>query len=480
MLLSKLCEGFEHVRLGADLNIENLVYDSRRVVKDSLFCCIVGTFSDGHEYALNAVNEGAVALLVEHELPINVPQVIVGNTRIAMAEMAAAFYDYPERGMRFVGITGTNGKTTTTYMIKAIAEQAGIKTGLIGTIRNMIGSEVIKTEHTTPESVDMYGLLRKMKDAGVELVVMEVSSHSLDQHRIHGIVFDIAEFTNLTQDHLDYHKTFENYIAAKKKLFGQSKRGVINIDDQYAQTIMRSNEIPYTTFGVREPADIRASEIDITTRGVQFDLKFPGGRTRINVPIPGLFSVFNAIGATAVSLLLGISMEHIKAGLEAMKSVSGRLESLPAGKLGFSVFIDYAHTPDAMENVLKAIRSFSNGRVITVFGCGGDRDRAKRPIMGETAGRYSDQLVITSDNPRTENPYDILSAIEEGVKKSGCPYSIIEKRREAIGFALKLASANDTVLIAGKGHENYQEINGIKYPFDDKEAVMEMLEQLQE
>ncbi len=478
MLLSKLCKGFEHRRLGADMNIDVLEYDSRKVRPGSLFCCVVGTFSDGHAYAETAVEAGAAALLAERELPIDVPQVIVPNTRIAMAEMAAALYGHPEREMQLVGITGTNGKTTTTYMIKAIAERAGKKVGLIGTIRNMIGGRVIETERTTPESVDLYRLLREMKDEGVELVVMEVSSHSLDQHRVHGLMFDVGEFTNLTQDHLDYHKTFENYLAAKQKLFFQSKCGVINIDDPYAAAMMEPLTLPIVTFGIRERADVCASEIDITTRGVQFDMHFPGGATRINIPIPGLFSVFNAMGAAAVALALYIPMEHIKSGLEDMKSVSGRLEPLPTGDLGFSVFVDYAHTPDALENVLKTVRGFAKGRIITVFGCGGDRDRAKRPIMGEIAGRYSDRLVVTSDNPRTEDPFKILEAIEEGVKKSGCAYVTIEQRREAIRHALENARKDDVIVVAGKGHENYQEINGVKHHFDDKETVMELLASL--
>lgn len=475
MLLSKLCESFEHRLLGTDLNIEVLEYDSRKVRQGSLFCCIVGTFSDGHEYAKKAVEAGAVGLLVEHELDIDVPQVVVPNTRIAMAEMAAAMYGHPERELRIVGITGTNGKTTSTYMVKAIAERAGIKAGLIGTIRNMVGDRIIETERTTPESVDLYRLLREMRDEGVELVAMEVSSHSLDQHRVHGLTFEVGEFTNLTQDHLDYHITFENYMNAKKRLFYQSRQGVFNIDDPYASAIMEGLTLPVTTFGVRERADVCASEIDITTRGVQFDLRYPGGKTRIHVPIPGLFTVFNAMGAASVALALNISMEHIKSGLEDMQSVSGRLEPLPTNRLGFSVFVDYAHTPDALENVLKTVRGFATGRIVTVFGCGGDRDRAKRPIMGEIAGRYSDRLVVTSDNPRSEDPFTIIDAIEEGVKKSGCAYVKIEQRREAIRYALQNAKKDDVIVVAGKGHETYQEINGVKHHFDDKETVMELL-----
>ncbi len=480
MLLSKLCEGSEIIkRTGSDLDVQNIECDSRKVTPGCLFCCVVGTFSDGHGFAKQAVEAGAIALVVQREIPeLSVPQILVHNTRLVMAEMAAKFYDHPERGLRLVGVTGTNGKTTTTYMLKAIAEKAGMKVGLIGTIRNMIGELIIDTERTTPESIGLYRLLRQMQDEGVEIVMIEVSSHSLDQYRVHGLEFEVGEFTNLTQDHLDYHKTFENYLAAKKKLFYQCKQAVINIDDPHAGALMDGLTLPITTFGIREKADVSAADIDITTRGVQFDLRTEGFTTRMNVPIPGLFSVFNAMGAVGVALALGISMDCIKSGLEDMQSVSGRLEPLPTGNRGFSVFVDYAHTPDALENILKTVRGFAKGRIITVFGCGGDRDRAKRPIMGEIAGRYSDALVVTSDNPRTEDPFSILEAIEEGVKKSGCAYQIIEQRRDAIKAALCSAEKNDVVVVAGKGHENYQEINGVKHHFDDKEIVVELLEEI--
>lgn len=479
MLLSKLCAGLKYEYSGADIDISEMHYDSRRVTPKCMFCCIVGTFADGHIYAQQAVERGAVCLLVQQKLPIDIPQVLVRNTRIAMATMAAEFYSHPEKDLKIIGITGTNGKTTTTYMVKAILEHAGKKVGLIGTIRNMIGNRALEAEHTTPESVDLFKLLREMKDEGVDYVVMEVSSHSLDQHRVHGVTFEVGEFTNLTQDHLDYHKTFENYIEAKRKLFLQSRRMVVNADDTHVLEITKGIDIPCTTFGIRENAHVRASDIDITTRGVQFDLCYKGASTRVHVPIPGLFSVFNAMGSVAIAFVLGVSIEHIKSGLEDMNSVSGRLEPLPTGELGFSVFVDYAHTPDALENILKTVKEFAQGKVITVFGCGGDRDRAKRPIMGEVAGRYSDFLVLTSDNPRTEDPFDILKAIEEGAKKSGCPYTVIEQRFNAIAHAIHMAKKNDIVVVAGKGHENYQEINGIKHHFDDKEAVMEILGELQ-
>ncbi|MEL7609003.1 MAG: UDP-N-acetylmuramoyl-L-alanyl-D-glutamate--2,6-diaminopimelate ligase [Bacillota bacterium] len=478
MLLSHLLVDVEHERIGDDVDISEIEYDSRKVQPGDLFCCIVGTFSDGHAYASQAIESGAKALLVQRKLDVPIPQVIVKDTRAAMALMAAQYYGHPAKKLIMVGITGTNGKTTTTYMLKYIAEHAGHKVGLIGTIRNMIGDRVLETDRTTPESVDLHKILRQMCDEGVQVVMMEVSSHSLDQRRVYGVTFDVAEFTNLTQDHMDYHKTLENYLNAKKQLFYQSNGAVINADDPHSKELMEGLTLPIMTFGVREKADITATEIDITTRGVQFDLNTPGGVTRMHIPIPGLFSVFNAIGAVGVALMLGYPMEAIKSGLEDMSSVPGRLEPLPTGGRPFSVLLDYAHTPDALENILKTVRGFAKGRIITLFGCGGDRDRAKRPIMGEVAGRYSDYLVVTSDNPRTEDPFAILRSIEEGVKKSGCEYIIIENRLEAIRYALSHAREDDVVILAGKGHESYQEINGMKHHFDEKEITAQLLDEM--
>lgn len=478
MRLSELAMATGLRYTGADVEITSIEYDSRKAAPGSMFCCIVGQLFDGHDFAKTAVENGASAILVEHALELDVPQIVVDNARKAMAEMAAAFYGYPQREVLMLGVTGTNGKTTTTYMVKAIAEHAGKKVGLIGTIRNMIGNESLHTDRTTPESVDLFRLLRKMADARVDVVVMEVSSHALEQFRVHGIKFDVALFTNLTQDHLDYHKTFENYLAAKKILFLNAKRAVVNVDDPYSDRIMEGLTIPISTFGVRDRADISAADIDITTSGVQFDLHTPEGDVLMRLPIPGLFSVFNAMGAVGMAQAIGIRLPIIKEGLESLVSVSGRLEPVKTNDMPFSVFIDYAHTPDALENVLRTVREFAKGRVLCVFGCGGDRDRAKRPIMGEIAGRFSDFAVVTSDNPRTEEPMAIIDTIEEGVKKSGAKYIVIENRKEAIRFALSEAKTDDVILIAGKGHENYQEINGTKYHFDDKEIVEELIKEL--
>lgn len=475
MLLSCLAKPTAHTLIGEDVEVKELKYNSRKVEKGDVFCCVVGTLADGHKYAPQAVEAGAAALVVERKLDIDIPQILVENTRIAMAEMAAAYYGNPADEMVMVGITGTNGKTSTSYMLKAIAERMGKKVGLIGTIRNMIGDIIIDTERTTPESVDLQRILRQMKDENVDVVIMEVSSHSLDQKRVHGITYDVGCFTNLTQDHLDYHKTFENYFAAKKLLFAQCKKAVINLDDSYAADMVAGMNLPVLTVGVREKADVTASEIDITTRGVQFDFNYRNVTSRFNVPIPGLFSVFNAMSAAGIALALGWTLDSIKYGLEHMVGVSGRLEPLPTGKNEFTVLLDYAHTPDALENLLKTVRGFATGRVVTLFGCGGDRDQAKRPIMGEIAGRFSDFAIVTSDNPRSEDPMQIIASVEDGVKKSGCEYIVIENRRDAIEYALKNARKNDVIILAGKGHENYQEINGDKHHFDEKEIVAEIL-----
>lgn len=479
MLLSELCGLAGLTFAGSDTEISSIEYDSRRVCPGSLFCCIVGLTADGHKFAPQAVEKGAAALVVEHYLDdIELPQIVAESSRKAMALLAAAFYHYPHYEMMMLGVTGTNGKTTTTYMLKAIAEHAGKKVGIIGTIRNMIGARSLPTERTTPESVDLFRILREMADEHVDVVIMEVSSHALEQGRVHGILFDAAAFTNLTQDHLDYHKTFDNYLAAKKILFKNTKKAVINMDDPYAEKIAEGLDIPMLTFGIRDRADINATNIDITANGVVFDLHTPQGGCRMDLPIPGLFSVFNAMGTVGLALCAGFGLNTIKEGLENMTSVSGRLEPVKIGRpVPFSCFVDYAHTPDALENVLKTIREFAKHRVICVFGCGGNRDRAKRPIMGEVAGRFSEIAIVTSDNPRSEQPMDIIDAIEEGIKRSGTPYTVIENRKEAIEYALSIAEKDDVVLVAGKGHENYQEINGVKYHFDDREIVEEILKE---
>ena len=374
-----------------------------------------------------------------------------------------------------LAVTGTNGKTSVTYMVKSVAETAGKKVGLIGTIQNLIGEEKVYTERTTPESVDLFALLRRMADKGVELVVMEVSSHALAQQRVAGIPFKAGLFTNLTQDHLDYHKTFENYRAAKKKLFAQCGIAILNGDDETAAYMKEGLSIPVWTMGIHHPGEFYARGIEITTQGASFHLFTPQGNGRISLHISGLFSVYNAMGTAALCTAAGIPFSCIVKGLEGLRGVAGRLECVDTGDRPFSVYVDYAHTPDALQNVLETARGFTRRRLISVFGCGGDRDHGKRPIMGEIGGRYSDHVILTSDNPRTEDPMDILKAVEEGVKRTATPYIVTENRREAIREALEEAGDGDVIVIAGKGHESYQEINGVRHHFDDKEIVLSLL-----
>lgn len=475
MELSRIAQDLGIEYTGPQAEITAVDYDSRKVGRGSLFCCLVGEKTDGHNFASMAVEKGASALICQRPLPLNVPQLIVPDGREAMARAAACFYGHPERELTMMAVTGTNGKTSVTYMVKSVAETAGKKVGLIGTIQNLIGEEKVYTERTTPESVDLFALLRRMPDKGVDLVVMEVSSHALAQQRVAGIPFKAGLFTNLTQDHLDYHKTFENYRAAKKKLFAQCGIAILNGDDETAAYMKEGLSIPVWTMGIHHPGEFYARGIEITTQGASFHLFTPQGNGRISLHISGLFSVYNAMGTAALCTAAGIPFSCIVKGLEGLRGVAGRLECVDTGDRPFSVYVDYAHTPDALQNVLETARGFTRRRLISVFGCGGDRDHGKRPIMGEIGGRYSDHVILTSDNPRTEDPMDILKAVEEGVKRTATPYIVTENRREAIREALEEAGDGDVIVIAGKGHESYQEINGVRHHFDDKEIVLSLL-----
>lgn len=475
MELSRIAQDLGIEYTGPQAEITAVDYDSRKVGRGSLFCCLVGEKTDGHNFASMAVEKGASALICQRPLPLNVPQLIVPDGREAMARAAACFYGHPERELTMLAVTGTNGKTSVTYMVKSVAETAGKKVGLIGTIQNLIGEEKVYTERTTPESVDLFALLRRMADKGVDLVVMEVSSHALAQQRVAGIPFKAGLFTNLTQDHLDYHKTFENYRAAKKKLFAQCGIAILNGDDETAAYMKEGLSIPVWTMGIHHPGEFYARGIEITTQGASFHLFTPQGNGRISLHISGLFSVYNAMGTAALCTAAGVPFSCIVKGLEGLRGVAGRLECVDTGDRPFSVYVDYAHTPDALQNVLETARGFTRRRLISVFGCGGDRDHGKRPIMGEIGGRYSDHVILTSDNPRTEDPMDILKAVEEGVKRTATPYIVTENRREAIREALEEAGDGDVIVIAGKGHESYQEINGVRHHFDDKEIVLSLL-----
>lgn len=478
MKLIELLKGIEVLRTegSLDISISGIHYDSRQVTPGSLFFCIEGYNVDGHDYAAMAVEKGAVAVLLRKDiqLPEGITKVFVSDTRKCMGFFSSNFYGNPTENLILFGITGTNGKTTTTYMIKSILEQAGKKTGLIGTITNLIGERMIPAEHTTPESPDLQKLLHEMVEEKVDAAVMEVSSHSLELSRVAGCKFQVGIFTNLTQDHLDFHGTLENYRNAKAKLFEQSKLAIINVDDESGRIILGDLECPSFTYGIYKPADIFARDIEIMAKGVSFNLHILGGKISINLQIPGIFSVYNALAAASACYAAGVSLKDIQLGLEAIRGVSGRFELLDTNT-DYSVIIDYAHTPDGLKNILTTARDLTDGRLVTLFGCGGDRDSAKRPLMGEVCGEYSDFCIVTSDNPRNEEPMDIIKDILPGLNKTDCPYEVIVDRREAIRYALDNARPGDVIILAGKGHETYQLLKGQTLPFDEKQIVAEIL-----
>lgn len=480
MLLPEILDGVPYIDVVGDLNIDvdDMNYDSRRVTPNSVFFCIDGFKVDGHDFAVDAVRGGAKVLVLEKDVEVSegVTKVFVEDSRLAMALMSANFFGRPAEEMKMIGITGTNGKTSITYLLKSILEKSGFKVGLVGTITNMIGNRIIESERTTPESLDLQCLLRQMADEGVDIVVMEVSSHSLSLKRVGGCKFDIGVFTNLSQEHLDFHGTLENYRAAKEKLFENSEISVINIDDENGKIIAKNIDGEIIPYGISNGnCKVYARDIDITPRGASFNLHLPDKNLRISLNIPGIFSVYNSLAAGAVAHILNIDGYAIKSGLESVYGISGRFELLDTDT-DYSVIIDYAHTPDGLENILETARSITAKRLITLFGCGGDRDREKRPIMGKVAGKYSDLCIITSDNPRTEDPMAIIEDIIPGVVESRCPYVVIENRRKAIEYALSEAKEGDLIILAGKGHENYQILGDKTIHFDEREVVAELLE----
>lgn len=493
MLLSHLLAGMPGLDgpLGSDgdRQVLGVAYDSRQVAPGFLFVAIKGFKTDGHLYVSEAIKRGAVAVVLQDEVqvPPGVFRVFTRDTRKILPQLAARFYDYPARKMKVVGVTGTNGKTTTTNLVDAIFREHGLVTGLVGTIHNRIGNRVLEVEHTTPESSDLQRLLAEMVREGVQAVTMEVSSHALALHRVDACEFDLAIFTNLTQDHLDFHGNMEAYLRAKGLLFAGlgreakkagPKRALVNLDDPAADAIIKMCPVPIMTYGVTRPADVTARQVQVTAKGVSFTMVHGESSTDLNLKLTGQFNVYNALAAAAAGIASGISMPVIKRALEGVPGVPGRFELVDRGQ-GFAVIVDYAHTPDGLENVLNTAREITSGRLITVFGCGGDRDRTKRPVMGELAARLSDLAVVTSDNPRTEEPLAIILDIMVGVQRvTGASYLVEPDRRKAIGQAIQMAAAGDVVLIAGKGHEDYQIVGTKRYHFDDREEAASQLEQL--
>ena len=476
MLCSELI-GSDWLNEHDDIEITGIAYDSRNVADGNIFVCIKGFETDGHKYAKKAEESGAALIVAEDKIDVNVPVWYVDNSRRALASLSATFYGDPSKKFKLIGVTGTNGKTTITYLIKSILETAGKSVGIIGTNQNIIGDKVLVTKSTTPttpNSLELQQLFAEMVEGGAEYVVMEVSSHALALDRVYGCHFDVGIFTNLTRDHLDFHGTMENYLQAKAKLFDISEKGVVNYDDAGGRQIAAEKDCDFITTGFGENCDVRASDMKITARGDEFNITYKGQVYPISIQIPGKFSVYNAICAAGAAIQSGFDMETIQRGLSAAKGVLGRVEVVPTDT-DYTVIIDYAHTPDGLENIIKSVKEFARGRVITLFGCGGDRDATKRGIMGEIAGRYSDYSIITSDNPRTEDPISIVAMIEQGMKESGGEYTVIVDRRKAIGYALDFAQKDDVIILAGKGQETYQIIGKEKHDFDERVVVWDYL-----
>ncbi|MHA6484732.1 UDP-N-acetylmuramoyl-L-alanyl-D-glutamate--2,6-diaminopimelate ligase [Paenibacillus sp. strain BS8-2] len=493
MRLRELTELLVTARLVGDGDREFLGVekDSRKVKQGTLFVCVPGHKADGHAYAGEAVARGASAIVAERLLPLDIPQLIVKDARMANAIIASHVYAYPSESVRLIGVTGTNGKTTTTYLVETILNDYGYPAGVIGTIERRFGGATFPMNNTTPDAEELQRYLAEMRDGGTAYCAMEVSSHALEQGRVKGCRFRTAIFTNLTQDHLDYHGTMEKYGDAKGLFFSrlgnayasrQEERtyAILNADDEASAKFSRLTAAEVITYGVEQEADVRASHIRISARGTMFHVSTFKGEAEVQLNLPGKFNVYNALAAIAATLLEGVPLEKIVASLASIPGVPGRVESVEAGQ-SFAVIVDYAHTPDGLENVLKATREFAEGRLITVFGCGGDRDRSKRPLMGRIAVQYANYMIVTSDNPRTEDPERIIEDILQGVKMAGAEldrYAVIPDRKSAIEKAVEMASQGDVVLIAGKGHETYQLIGGEVFDFDDRLTAKDAIRRL--
>lgn len=458
----------------AKTEILNITDDSRKVEKGSLFVCVKGPVADGHNYVKQALENGAEIIVCERDLGLD-NQIVLADTHAALAEICSNWFDNPQNKLKIIGVTGTNGKTSVCYMLKNILEYAGNKTGLIGTIQNMVGDDILPAKNTTPGVFELYSLFAKMVDADCKYAVMEVSSHSLDQRRVEGITFSAAIFTNLTQDHLDYHGNMENYFEAKAKLFNASKLAVINIDDEYGKALAEKCPCKVSTYSVlSDESTFSAKNIVYKPDGVDYEMVGYGiiGRMRLNTA--GKFSVYNSLAAAVCTKELGLPLNEISDALSQLKGVKGRAEVVPCDR-DFTIIIDYAHTPDGLQNILNTFKQCPKNRLVVLFGCGGDRDTTKRPKMGAIAARLSDFVIVTSDNPRTEEPSKIIDDILDGMKDIATPYKVIENRIEAIHFAVANAKSGDIIVLAGKGHETYQIIGHDTIHLDEREVIAEAL-----
>lgn len=480
MKLQDLLQGIPilNTNISMATEITGVSYDSRKAKPGDLFVAITGFATDGHRFIPMAQEKGARVVLCE-SVPEHMNYVQVPSTRQALATLSANWFGHPAEQMKMIGVTGTNGKTSVTTILKSVLETAlGAKVGLIGTIENKIGQQVIPTERTTPESYELQKLLRQMLDAGCTHVVMEVSSHALALYRVGGIVFDVGVFTNLTEDHLDFHKTMDEYALAKAQLFAQCRHGVFNVDADYVQTMLAHAGCTVCTCGIRQPADLQGSHVQMEADRVEMDLTWQKQTVHVMLGIPGEFTAYNCLSVAGAGLMLGLSLQQLAAALASAQSVRGRVEVVPTPGTDYTVLIDYAHTPDALENVLRSVRDFCRGRILAVFGCGGDRDPIKRPIMGKIGAELADLAVITSDNPRTEEPGKIIEQILAGVKETGKPYVVVEDRRQAIRWAMEHARPGDIIVLAGKGHETYQILGTQKVHLDEREEVAACLNQI--
>jgi UDP-N-acetylmuramoyl-L-alanyl-D-glutamate--2,6-diaminopimelate ligase len=475
MKLFELLEGVEYsTLLDTGEEVGKVTSNSREVQKGDVFVCIKGTAADGHKYAPAAKEAGAAFIIAEEDTGLP-NQIIIKDTRSAYAIMCANYFGNPAKKLKLIGITGTNGKTTVAFLIKHIMETCGHKLGLIGTIKNMVGEEEIEAKLTTPDAFSLQQLFSKMLAAGCDYCVMEVSSHALEQERVKDLHFKTAVFTNLTQDHLDFHGTMENYFAAKQKLFDMCDTAVINGDDEWGERLIQNASSAVLSYGLNGSREFLAKNISFQPSRAEFSLQHGAEAIPAVIPIPGKFSLYNALAAIGAAVTSGISAQEAAQALATAKGVKGRAEVFDTRR-SFSVIIDYAHTPDGLVNIISAMREVSKGRIVTLFGCGGDRDPKKRPLMGAAAAELSDYLVVTSDNPRTENAADIIKDILPGVESFKTPYTVIENRREAIEYAVKNAKKDDVIILAGKGHETYQILNTGTIHFDEREVLAEVLQ----
>ena len=481
MKLKELLVDIKVLKATADMDLEiaDVAYDSRKVQPGGMFVAVTGFATDGNRFIPMAMEKGAAVIVTAKEPEQEVPYVLVESDRLALAYIGRNFYGNPAESVKMIGVTGTNGKTSSTLLLKHILEVVkGAKVGLMGTMENIIGDEHIPADRTTPESFELQALLARMRDAGCTHVIMEVSSHAIALDRVAGITYDVASFTNLTEDHLDFHKTMENYCDTKAILFQRCRKAVGNLDDSWYDRLCGNACCPVLTVSAKGSADLYAQDLELLSDGVSFTAVSGGEKVAVKLPIPGKFTVYNALNVLGMAMQLDVSLADAAAALRTAEGVKGRVEVVPTPGKDYTILIDYAHTPDGLENVLSSGKGFCKGRLIAVFGCGGDRDPIKRPIMGKIGTDIADFSIITSDNPRTEAPAKIIEDIVKGIDTHKNNYEIIENRPAAIRHAMDIAQKNDIIILAGKGHETYQEINGVKHHLDEREVVAAYLEEM--